>query len=115
MINVTPLIDVLLVLLILFMLVSPQKGVDVGLAEAAASPPVDIRPLVLMVEDGGRLLLDEQEVTSRDLGSKLKEALKARADGVLFIKASPKLKYRDVVSVIDLARASGVARIGILR
>ena len=112
-INVTPMIDVLLVLLIIFMMVIPmsRKAVDLQLPDPtpdntnSGPPPSQI---VLEVLPGNTFRINSQPVTRAELGKKLKEIYDPRPDKIIFVKGDPTVKYQDVIEAMDVARGSGV-------
>lgn len=113
-INVTPLIDVLLVLLIIFMVVTPQTGLDVRLAERGEATAAGPSAIVLEMDEEGELTLDRKRVSREELPAKLREILAGRDDRTLWFRGSEKRKYRDIVSVLDAAKGCGVKRVGIV-
>ena len=112
-INVTPMIDVLLVLLIIFMMVIPmsRKAIDLQLPDPTPSnepqgpPPSQI---VLEVLPGNVFKINTQPVAKADLMKKLKEIYDPRPDKIIFIKGDPAVKYQDVIMAMDVARGAGV-------
>jgi biopolymer transport protein ExbD len=117
-INVTPMIDVLLVLLIIFMMAIPmmRKAIDLQLPDPTpqntpSGPPP--QQIVLQVLPGGVLKINSEEVTQANLASRLKEIYDPRPDKIIFVKGDPTVKYQDVVMAMDAARGAGVKVIGI--
>ena len=112
-INVTPMIDVLLVLLIIFMMVIPmsRKAIDLQLPDPtpddtpSGPPPSQI---VLEVLPGNTFRINTQPVTKQDLARRLKEIYDPRPDKIIFIKGDPAVKYSDVIAAMDVARGAGV-------
>ena len=116
-INVTPMIDVLLVLLIIFMMVIPmsRKAIDLQLPDPtpdntnSGPPPSQI---VLEVLPGGAFRVNTIPVTKAELPKKLKDIYDPRPDKIIFVKGDPAVKYSDVIWAMDVARGAGVKVIG---
>ena len=115
-INVVPLVDVCLVLLVIFMVVTPllQKGVDVKLPEAAYSEKKPEVKITLVIKKDGTLYLESDQVPKSNLGNKVKEIFGSRVDKGMYLKADTTLSYQTVMDVMDICRESGVESIGLL-
>ena len=117
-INVTPLADVMLVLLIIFMVITPllQKGVDVKLpqAEFSRDKPDSEDVVNVAVRLDNAIYLNLVPVAEAELVTKLAEAFEGKAEKILFLKADEGLEYRDVVRVMELCRDGGADEIGLI-
>jgi biopolymer transport protein TolR len=115
--NVVPLCDVLLVLLIIFMVITPmiQKGIDVKLpettAEAGAAPQGLI---VLTLKRDFSVMINQEQVEMNMLGGRLREIYEVRQDKTIFIRADARVPYSQVVEMIDIAKGAGVDTTGII-
>jgi biopolymer transport protein ExbD/biopolymer transport protein TolR len=119
-INVTPLVDVMLVLLIIFMVITPmlQKGVSVDLARVnnprlmQAADKEDAT--VLAITRDGKIYLGSDTIALDKITTKVKDRVADKLDKTVYIKSDARAKYGDVVSVVDAVRAAGVDAIGLL-
>jgi len=119
-INVTPMVDVMLVLLIIFMVITPMlsKGVSVDLAKTKnpiAMQAADKSDAVLVaVTRDGKVYLGSTMIAAEDLPPKVKDLLLNKLDKTVFVKADQRAKYEKVVEVVDNLRAAGVDQLGLL-
>ncbi len=118
-INITPYIDILLVLLIIFMVITPVRQMDLDVKvpqqnESATPAPPDPSVIVVSVAENAAIAINQDPTDISALGPKLQEIYSARANKNMFISASPKLPYGDVFKVIDIAKGAGVGDIGLI-
>ena len=120
-INVTPLIDVLLVLLIIFMVITPLT--PYGLAALAPQPPKknqpppppdDDRTVVIVIDKQGHISLNQEPIEKELMGARLEQIFRTRAERVVFVKGDPDLDFSAVAQAIDIARGAGIDKIGLM-
>ena len=115
-INITPMIDVLLVLMIIFMVITPTQPVGIPAlvpqpSTGSGHPPDPGKYIVLSIDERKAIRLNTELVAVDDLAARLKKTFQAAPNGVLFVRAHGNLDYQVVAQVMDIAQGAGVAKI----
>jgi len=116
-INVTPLVDVMLVLLVIFMVTAPilQQGVNINLPKVKATALTgEEQQLIVAVNRSGEIFLNDAAIPLPDLGPKLQAILKVRPDRQVFLRADQSVRYGEVMKVIAAVKGAGVERLGMV-
>jgi len=118
-INMTPMIDVLLVLIIIFMVITPLT--PKGLEALVPQPPPpgqqqqsDTRTVVIVINKDKTYMINQEPTPEANLGTRLEEIFKTRAERVVFVKGDPDLEFRDVAKAIDIAHGAGIDKVGLM-
>ena len=119
--NVVPLIDILLVLIIIFMVITPlmPKGLEALVPQPSPSqqqPSQEIlqKTIVVQVSPGGKLKINQEDHTWDTLGPRLETIFKERAEKVAFVKGDESVEFADVARAIDIMRGSGIDKVGLI-
>lgn len=119
-INMTPMIDVLLVLIIIFMVITPltPKGLEARVPQPPPPnqppPPENDRTVVVIIEKDKSMKINQEPILFENLSKRLEDIFKTRAERVVFVKGDPDLEYQDVARVIDVAKGVGIDQVGLM-
>lgn len=119
--NVVPLIDILLVLIIIFMVITPltPKGLDTLLPQPSPNQPqqnieLENKTVVVQVLSGNKLKINQEEATWEGLQARLEQIFKERADKIAFVKGDESVMFAEVARAIDIMRAAGIDKVGFM-
>jgi biopolymer transport protein TolR len=119
--NVVPLIDILLVLIIIFMVITPTTphGLDALVPQPAPpnqkeDPALLAKTIVVVVQANGKVMINQDETTWDQLGPRLEDIFKQRAEKVAFVKGDDSVDFAEVARAIDIMRANGIDKVGLI-
>ena len=119
-INMTPMIDILLVLLIIFMVITPltPHGLEALAPEPPDKknqpPPDQDRTVVIQIDKDKHIKINQEETDYDKLGGRLEQIFKTRAERVVFVKGDPDLEFQTVATAIDIAHSAGIDKVGLM-
>ena len=119
-INITPMIDVLLVLIIIFMVITPltPKGLEALVPQPpppnAQQQPQDQRTVVIQIFKDHSMKINQEDTDEQRLGTRLEDIFKTRAERVVFVKGDPDIEYQYVARAIDIAHGAGIDKVGLM-
>jgi len=117
--NIVPLIDVLLVLIIIFMVITPimPQGLEARLPQPSSKTEKDTDPagpIVVQVTSANNVLINQESVSWNDLGSRLEDIFKRRAEKVAFVKGDDAVEFVQVARAVDIMRGAGIDNVGLI-
>lgn len=117
--NIVPLIDVLLVLIIIFMVITPimPQGLEARLPQPSSKADKDTDPsgpIVVQVTSANKVLINQESVSWNDLGSRLEDIFKQRAEKVAFVKGDDAVEFVQVARAVDIMRGAGIDNVGLI-
>ncbi len=117
--NIVPLIDVLLVLIIIFMVITPimPQGLEARLPQPSSKTETDTDPagpIVVQVTSANKVLINQENVSWNDLGSRLEDIFKRRAEKVAFVKGDDAVEFVQVARAVDIMRGAGIDNVGLI-
>ncbi|HEY2457939.1 MAG TPA: biopolymer transporter ExbD [Candidatus Acidoferrum sp.] len=118
--NIVPLIDILLVLIIIFMVITPRipRGLDTLVPQPSPNQQQNVelenKTVVVQVNDGGKLKINNEDTTWDALGSRMEQIFKDRAEKVAFVKGDKDVMFMDVARAIDIMKGAGIDKVGLI-
>ena len=120
-INMTPMIDILLVLLIIFMVITPltPKGLEALVPQPPPPnqpppPPNQDRTVVVIIDKDRKMHINTEDTDEAKLGPRLEEIFKTRAERVVFVKGDPDLEFQYIAKAVDIAKGAGIDKVGLM-